>query len=208
MGLFSRQSSRSKFESVALPHLDALYGSALRLTRDARDAEDLVQETVMRAYTFFDKFEEGTNAKAWLFRILTNTFINQYRRTRKAKTFDDEQERGSVKAQLISTQADERAADPETHLVNQLVAEDVLRALDKLPLDFRMVVVLTDVQEFSYKDTAEILDIPIGTVMSRLFRGRKQLRALLEGHTDTMENDEPSNVIDLGAARAEGHRSR
>lgn len=191
---------KSDFEELLLPHLDGLYGAALRLTRHDRDAEDLVQETVARALRFFDTFQTGTNFKAWVFRILTNTFINQYRRDSKAKTFDTDSERDSVNALLFSGGAADSAQHPEEAMVARLMSADVLQAVDTLPVDFRMVVVLADLQEFSYREIADVLGIPIGTVMSRLFRGRKMLQERVLGASlGTRESD--ADVVSLEAYR-------
>jgi len=178
--------TRAEFEQLLEGQLDALYAAAMRLTRNARDAEDLVQDAVLRAYRFFDRFERGTHFRAWIFRILTNTFINRYRRTVKERTLVDGPERESVTDQLVSRDAADQAGDPERHFFGRLVSDDVVRAVDALPIDFRMVVILADLQEFSYKEIADILDIPVGTVMSRLFRGRRLLeRSLLDYATET-----------------------
>ena len=179
-----RQNNRTKdeFEELALAHLDPLYSAALRLTKNERDAEDLVQDTCMRAYRFFDKFERGTNIKAWLFKILTNTFINRYRRRVKEKTVTEGAEREAVHEQFISRDASDFAANPEEYFFDRLLSDDVLKAIDQLPIDFRMVVILADLQEFSYKEIAEILECPVGTVMSRLFRGRKLLQKALRDY--------------------------
>jgi len=173
-----RQNNRTKqeFEELALAHLDPLYSAALRLTKNERDAEDLVQDTCMRAYRFFDKFERGTNIKAWLFKILTNTFINRYRRKVKERTVVEGVEREAVHERFVSRDATDFAANPEQYFFDRLLSDDVLRAIDALPIDFRLVVILADLQEFSYKEIAEILECPVGTVMSRLFRGRKLLQ--------------------------------
>ena len=176
------QAMRAEFEALALPHLDGLYASALRLTRNARDAEDLVQDAFMRAYRFFHRFERGTNFRAWLYRILTNTFINQYRRGVRERGLSDESERQAVEAQLFSEGTTDVAQNPEDALLDRLLSHEVLKAIDTLPIDFRMVVVLADLQEFSYKEIADILDVPVGTVMSRLFRGRRLLRRALTDH--------------------------
>jgi RNA polymerase sigma-70 factor (ECF subfamily) len=178
-----RQSDRARaeFEALAGEHLDALYAAAIRLTRNGRDAEDLVQDAVLRAYRFFDRFERGTNFRAWLFRILTNSFINKYRRSAKERSIVDGPEREAVHEQFVSRDAADHAADPERHFFDRLVSDDVVKAIDALPVDFRMVVILADVQDFSYREIADVLDIPVGTVMSRLFRGRRLLeKALLD----------------------------
>jgi RNA polymerase sigma-70 factor (ECF subfamily) len=173
-----RQNDRTKeeFEELVLSHLDPLYSAALRLTKNDRDAEDLVQDTCMRAYRFFDKFERGTNIRAWLFKILTNTFINRYRRRVKERSVVEGAEREAVHERFISRDASDFAANPEQYFFDRLLSDDVLKAIDQLPIDFRLVVILADLQEFSYKEIAEILECPVGTVMSRLFRGRKLLQ--------------------------------
>jgi RNA polymerase sigma-70 factor (ECF subfamily) len=169
-----------EFEAEALRHLDALYRTALRMTRSEADAEDLVQETFIRAFRFRDQFTLGTNMKAWLFRILTNTFINTYRRkTAQPEVTDLE---GIDEFSLYRRMADDRAAssspDPEAELLKGVVDTEVTDALQELPEKFRTTVLL-DVEGFSYKEIAEMLGIPIGTVMSRLHRGRKFLQKRL-----------------------------
>lgn len=169
-----------EFEAEALRHLDALYRTALRMTRSEADAEDLVQETYIRAFRFREQFTLGTNMKAWLFRILTNTFINTYRRkTAQPEVTDLE---GVDEFSLYRRMADDRAAssspDPEAELLNSVVDTEVTDALEALPEKFRTAVLL-DVEGFSYKEIAEMLGIPIGTVMSRLHRGRKFLQKRL-----------------------------
>ena len=169
---------RESFESVALIHLDSLYGTALRMTRDPRDAEDLVQDCVLSAFRFYDKFEPGTNIKAWLFKILTNTFINKYRkrvREREVRDVIDQDETPS----LMSEDVAEVSRDPERALVGNLLSDDVKRALEAVPYDYRLAVVLCDLEEFSYKEIADIMDCPVGTVMSRLHRGRRLLQKSL-----------------------------
>ncbi len=181
MMLEFRHTNRAKqeFESLALAQLDSLYSAALRLTKNERDAEDLVQDTCMRAFRFFDKFERGTNIKAWLFKILTNTFINRYRRKVKERTLVEGSERDAVHERFISRDASDFAANPEQYFFDRLLSDDVLMAMDSLPIEFRLVVILADLQEFSYKEIADILECPVGTVMSRLFRGRKLLQKTL-----------------------------
>ena len=172
--------AKDEFESEALRHLDALYRTALRMTRSEADAEDLVQETYIRAFRFREQFTLGTNMKAWLFRILTNTFINTYRRKAAQPEVTDLE--GVDESSLYRRMADDRAAstspDPETELLNSVVDTEVTDALEELPEKFRTAVLL-DVEGFSYKEIAEMLGIPIGTVMSRLHRGRKFLQKRL-----------------------------
>ena len=172
------ESTRREFEALALQHLDGLYAAALRLTKNPGDAEDLVQDAVLRAFRFFDKFERGTNIKAWLYKILTNTFINRYRRTTKERNIVED-DRDSVQDRLVSRDAADVAEDPERAFFDRLLSDDVLRAIDAIPVDFRLAVILADLQDFSYKEIADILDVPVGTVMSRLFRGRRLLQKQL-----------------------------
>ena len=182
LNLTNTDRTRREFESLALGHIDPLYSAALRLTKNERDAEDLVQDTFLRAFRFFDKFERGTNIKAWLFKILTNTFINRYRRKVKERTVVEGAAREGQNERFVARDANESAANPEQYLFDRLLSDDVLRAIDVLPIDFRLVVILADLQEFSYKEIAEILDCPVGTVMSRLYRGRKLLQKSLLGY--------------------------
>src|SRR5881398_717301 len=169
---------RARFERDALPLLPGLYSAALRLTRNPADAEDVVQETFLRAYRGFSGFEEGTNLKAWMYRILTNTFINAYRKKKRqpAEVLEDELPDWYLYDQLGGEGA---VASAEATVLEAIPDEDVRAALDSLPEAFRMAVWLADVEGFSYKEIAEILDVPIGTVMSRLHRGRKALEKRL-----------------------------
>jgi RNA polymerase sigma-70 factor, ECF subfamily len=168
----------ARFEAEALPLLPGLYSAAFRLTRNASDAEDLVQETFLRAYRGFHQFEPGTNLKAWLYRILTNTFINSYRKKQREPQTDslDETEDWYLYSRMA-----ERGTEPsaETSVIESLPDEDVQEALSSLPEQFRIAVLLADVEGFSYKEIAEITEVPIGTVMSRLHRGRKALEKRL-----------------------------
>jgi RNA polymerase sigma-70 factor, ECF subfamily len=172
------QELEARFEAEALPLLPGLYSSAFRLTRNAADAEDLVQETFLRAYRGFHQFEPGTNLKAWLYRILTNTFINSYRKKQREPQTDslDETEDWYLYSRMA-----ERGTEPsaETSVIEALPDEDVQEALSSLPEQFRIAVLLADVEGFSYKEIAEITGVPIGTVMSRLHRGRKALEKRL-----------------------------
>ena len=168
------------FETEALSFLDALYRTALRMTRSEADAEDLVQETYIRAFRFRQQFTPGTNLKAWLFRILTNTFINSYRRRQAQPEFTelDDVDEFSLYRKMSDLRAASASPDPETEFLNGIVDAEVKDALGDLPEKFRSVVLL-DVEGFSYKEIAEMLGIPIGTVMSRLHRGRKFLQKRL-----------------------------
>src|SRR5688572_19593555 len=176
--LAKRRDPRGEFEQLALGHIDSLYATGLRMTRDPRDSEDLVQDTMLTAYRFFDKFEPGTNIKAWLFKILTNTFINKYRkrvREREVRDLLDQEETPS----LMSEDVTENSRDPEAMILGGIVSDDVKRALDAVPYDYRLAVVLSDLEDFSYKEIAEIMECPVGTVMSRLHRGRRLLQKTL-----------------------------
>ncbi|MFH1809169.1 MAG: sigma-70 family RNA polymerase sigma factor [Pseudomonadota bacterium] len=179
LGLFRREKERRNFESQALEHARALYGAGLRMTRNAGDAEDLVQETYLRAFRFSDRFEPGTNLKAWLFRILTNTFINKYRRRVKEREILEGVDEDVVRNHLISPSSNLPTLNPEAALVDVQLSDEVTRALDQVPVDFRTVVLLADVHEFSYKEIADMLGCPVGTVMSRLYRGRRLLQEQL-----------------------------
>ena len=168
------------FEADALSYLDALYRTALRMTRSEAEAEDLVQETYIRAFRFKEQFEPGTNLKAWLFRILTNTFINLFRRrkTQPQTTELDDVDESALYRHMTGSSAASSASQPEKVVLDSVVDTEVTAALEELPEKFRTVVLL-DVEGFSYKEMAEMLHIPIGTVMSRLHRGRKFLQKRL-----------------------------
>ncbi len=169
---------RARFERDVVPLLPNLYSAALRLTRNPTDAEDLVQETYLRAYRGFAGFEEGTNLRAWMYRILTNTFINTYRKKqREPITVQDDEIEDWFLYDRLGVSGVEASAESE--VLDRLPDEDVQRAVEALPEGFRMAVLLADVEGFSYKEIAEILDVPIGTVMSRLHRGRKALQKAL-----------------------------
>jgi RNA polymerase sigma-70 factor (ECF subfamily) len=173
---------RREFESEALPHLDALFGTALRLTRNERDAEDLVQDVVLRAYRYWAKFEKGTNCKAWLFKILTNTFINRYHKGRRDQEMALAAADEAHTTDILSHEVTQSSRDPEGAIASRLLSGDVVRALEALPSDFRLAVLLCDVEEFSYKEIAEIMDCPVGTVMSRLHRARRMLQRTLHDY--------------------------
>jgi RNA polymerase sigma-70 factor (ECF subfamily) len=184
MGFLSRkkrESQREVFEREALPHLDALHGLALRLTRDERQAEDLVQDALVKAYRFFHRFEEGSNIKAWLFKVLVNTFYNTIRKEKNigklhaGVELEPHRERYLGEATVAGRHAEEAVLDA-------LAVEEIKREVEALPEEFRTAVLLCDVHDLSYKEIAEIVGCPVGTVMSRLHRGRKLLQKRLHGY--------------------------
>jgi len=172
---------RERLESEALTHIDALYRTALRMTRHQSDAEDLVQEAYLRAFRALDQFRDGTNLRAWLFRIMTNAYINEYRKRsrRPVNSSLDDIEEFYLYDHLIDSGVQPNSERPEDIVLNRLTADDVLGSLDSLSDDFRHVVLLADVEGFTYREIAEILDIPVGTVMSRLYRARRKLQSSL-----------------------------
>lgn len=168
-----------EFEQAALAHAESLYGVALRMTRRPADAEDLVQDSLFKAMRARHQFQEGTNLKAWLVRILTNTFINKYKRGVLERSVLGAEKLDPVSDNWTSAATLAALRDPEAHVLRPILAQEIRDALDELPDDFRMVVLLVDVQELSYKEAADALRVPIGTVMSRLHRGRAVLKQRL-----------------------------
>lgn len=184
----ARYSEKEKyvvFDIEFMPHIDSMYNFAFRLTNDEDDANDLVQDTYLKAFRFINSFERGTNAKAWLFRILKNSFINDYRKKSKEPAKVDYQD---VETTYNSTEDAEMDAttDLRTETVQDMIGDEVANALNSLPVDFRTVIILCDIEGFTYEEMAKILDIPIGTVRSRLHRARNLLKEKLKTYASTM----------------------
>ena len=172
------------FETEFLPHVDSMYNFAYRLTSDGDDAKDLVQDTYLKAYRFVDSFQPGTNAKAWLFRILKNSFINNFRKKSKEPNKVDYQE---VESYYNSDEVDEKiTTDLRTETTKEMIGDEVSIALNSLAVDFRTVVILCDLEGFTYEEMAKILDIPIGTVRSRLHRARNLLKEKLQSYASSL----------------------
>ncbi|HEX2984318.1 MAG TPA: sigma-70 family RNA polymerase sigma factor [Ignavibacteriales bacterium] len=166
-----------EFEKEALPHMDALYNFALRLTGDSDDANDLVQETYLKAFRFFDKYERGTNSKAWLFRILKNSYINDYRKQSKEPSKVDYDDIENFYENIKSS--DVKSSHITQDAFSNLMGDEISKAIADLPEDFRTVILLSDIEGFTYEEIADFVDVPIGTVRSRLHRARKMLYAKL-----------------------------
>ena len=171
-----------EFERVALPQLSHLYTSAFYLTKDKAEAEDLVQETYIRALRFFDKFKPGTNCRAWLLTILRNLFINRYRQKRQEPEKVDWERIEQVYESMVEQGEKAERDNPENHLISQLMDEEVERALRELPEEYRMAIVLVDIEELSYEEAAKVMECAIGTVRSRISRGRRILQVALRNY--------------------------
>lgn len=179
----NHQKKQQEFNDEIIPHLDSLYNFGLRLTADPSDAEDLVQDTIVKAFRFFDSYEKGTNAKAWLFRILKNSFINNYRKNLKKPQEVDYDEVSSFYENIRAERTD--TSDLEHLIFRDLMDDNFTKALSKLPEDFRTVVLLCDVDGFTYEEISNMLDVPIGTIRSRLHRGRNLLKTELYEYAKT-----------------------
>ena len=174
------QDLKNRFTEEAMPLLDQLYGGALRMTRNPQDAEDLVQETYLKAYKAFDRFTPGTNLKAWLYRIMTNTYINTYRKKQRRPLVTSADDVTDNQLYTSSSHDSTGLESAEVEALKQMPNSRISEALNSLNEDYRMVVYYADVEGLAYKEIAEVMDIPLGTVMSRLHRGRKQLREMLK----------------------------
>lgn len=200
--------AHAAFQAEALEHMEALYNAALYMTRSPAQAEDLVQETFLKAYRFWDRYQQGTNCKAWLFRILTNTFINRNRKKQKVFTPIEDISGGDTNTQ----QYIERSGfygSPESTYLSRLFPDHIRQAVEGLPDNFRIPVILADLHDFSYKEIAEIMECPVGTVMSRLFRGRKRLQEQLFEYAveqGIISRDDARD--DEGAISLEAYRGR
>lgn len=223
---FGQKKRRAEFEETALVHMATLYNSAVRMTGNPRDAEDLVQDTILKAFRFFHRYESGTNIKAWLFKILTNTFINSYRKKSRERDQLGIAESDAVLERSALPEAWGNLPGPEQAFFANTVSDEVKRAIEELPVDFRMAVLLRDLEDFSYQEIADMLDCPLGTVMSRLYRGRRMLQkrlhdyAVREGYVDAAQPvaevvtaadkspAPPDNLVSLEEARARRQRGR
>ncbi len=209
--LFSRNKEKDAFEREAMPHMDALHGYAMHLARNASDAEDLVQETYIKALKNWHRYQQGTNCRAWLFRIMTNTFYN-VQRSRKRRRGVSNDALPEIEMQVAEMHDDRGIYRPlEAQVLDRMVSKDVLEAIDSLPDDFRTVLLLADLQDFSYKEIAEVCDCPVGTVMSRLYRARRAMQrklldhAIREGIVKEPERNS-DGVIDMDQFRLRGKR--
>lgn len=199
---FNRRPSQTDFEREVMPHLQALYSVAMRMTRSDGDAEDLVQDTVLRAYRFWDGYTAGSNCRAWLMRILTNVFRNRYKERAREQEILGEAESSAANLGQFQGRA---PRDAESALFGRMLSRDVEKALATLPPEFRLPVILADLEDLSYKEIADIMECPAGTVMSRLYRGRRMLQKQLgdyatpsSAESEPQAGTEENKVVDFG----------
>lgn len=205
--------ARREFEATALPLLNNLYGAAMRLTRDPAEAEDLVQDSMIRAFRFWSTFQQGTNIKAWMFTILRNTFINGYHRRGRKRDFQNDvnSQMRSLGPTVALANSSSQPPGPEEAVISEITQLRIREALDSLPPDYRLAVTLADLEGLSYKEIADVMECPIGTVMSRIYRGRKILHKLLYDHAREIgmvdENDPPAGERESTRARGKSARA-
>ena len=198
---FSRTKTETEFEQEVMPHLQTLYSVALRMTRSDGDAEDLVQDTILRAYRFWDGYTAGSNCRAWLMRIMTNVFRNRYREHAREQEILGEAEASAANLGRFQGTAPQ---DAESALFGRMLSRDVERALSTLPPEFRLPVILADLEDLSYKEIADVMECPAGTVMSRLYRGRRLLQKQLADYAAEQPGEKPAaeaeepKVVELG----------
>ena len=197
--LNGKKTPKADFERVAIPHLSYIYTAALYLTKDEHEAEDLVQETYLRAYRFFHKFEPGTNCRAWLLSIQRHLFINRYRQTKKQPDFLDWDKIDQDYELFALSQENTEKSNPENAFHSDVLGPEVEKALKELPEEFRTAIVLVDIDELTYEEAAQILECPIGTVRSRLSRGRRILQLALRDYA--LERGLNKNSVNLGPER-------
>lgn len=177
--LSAKKTLKIEFERVAIPHLTHLYTAAFYLTKDEAEAEDLVQETYLRAFRFFDKFEPGTNCKAWLLSILRNLFINRYQQKKREPEMVDWEKIDQVYDSMATQHGNAAKSNPEQLFFSQVMDQEVEHALKELPEEFRTAVILVDIQELNYEEAAKVMECPVGTIRSRVSRGRRMLQVAL-----------------------------
>jgi RNA polymerase sigma-70 factor, ECF subfamily len=197
--LHGKKTLKADFEQVAIPHLRSLYTAALYLTKDEQEAEDLVQETYLRAYRFFHKFEPGTNCRAWLLSIQRHLFINRYRQTKKQPEFLDWEKIDQDYELFALSQENTEKSNPENAFHSDVMGPEVEKALKELPEEFRTAIVLVDIDELTYEEAAQIMECPIGTVRSRLCRGRRILQLALRDYA--LERGLNRNSVNLSPER-------
>ena len=207
LGRKKKKEKERRFAEEALIHMDSLHGGAVYLTKNPSEAEDLVQDTFLKAYRNFEKYQEGTNCRAWLYRIMTNTFLNNKRRSKRIDSFVSAEAPGDYEAYQNNPSLLAKM-DPEASFVSRNLSPVVKEALSSLPEDFRAAVILCDLQDFSYKEVAEILNCPTGTVMSRIYRGRQLLKRRLVKHAVEQGILPEEQPVQEGTSSLEAFRAR